>query len=59
MKVKNCFISWSRLEWVAIPFFRGSSGPRDGIQVSLHFRQILYYLSHLGSWYKVTLLSKF
>ena len=32
-------------EWVAIAFFRGSSQPRDWIQVSLlHCRQILYHL---------------
>ena len=33
------------LEWVAIPFSRGSSWPRNQIQVS----HILYCLSHLGS----------
>ena len=33
------------LEWVAIPFSRGSSQPRDQI---LHYRWILYYLSHQG-----------
>ena len=33
------------LEWVAIPFSRGSSWPRD----LLHFRQILYLLSYQGS----------
>ena len=36
------------LEWVAFPFFRGSSQPRDQTQVS-HCRQILYQLSHRGS----------
>ena len=39
------------LEWVAIPFFRGSSPPRDQTQVSCIScmgRQILYHLSHLG-----------
>ena len=35
------------LEWVAIPFFRGSSWPRDGINPGLpHCKQILYSLSH-------------
>ena len=37
------------LEWVAIPFSRGSSWPRDRTQVFLKYRQILYRLSHLGS----------
>ena len=35
------------LEWVAIPFFRGSSRPRDQTRVShLHCRWIFYHLSH-------------
>ena len=37
------------LEWVAIPFSRGSSWPRDWTQVSWVSRQILYLLSHEGS----------
>ena len=37
------------LEWVAIPFSRGSSQPRDRTQVYPHCRQILYPLSHQGS----------
>ena len=41
------------LEWVAFPFSRGSSQPRDGTQRSnpglLHCRWILYHLSHQGS----------
>ena len=47
------------LEWVAFPFFRGSSQPRDRTGVSCiagrsnpglpHCRQILYELSHKGS----------
>ena len=36
------------LEWVAIPFSRGSSQPRDWIQVS-HCRRILYCLSYQRS----------
>ena len=40
-------------EWVAIPFFRGSSQPRDQTWVSnlslLHYKQILYHLRHQGS----------
>ena len=35
------------LEWVAMPS-RGSSGPRNGTQVS-NCRQILYHLSHVSS----------
>ena len=34
------------LEWVAIPFSRGSSQPRD--QILLYCRRILYQLSHKG-----------
>ena len=37
------------LEWVAIPFSRGSSQPRDQTQGLLLCRQILYHLSHQGS----------
>ena len=40
------------LEWVAIPFSKGSSWPRDRTHtsyVSYIGRQILYPLSHLGS----------
>ena len=37
------------LEWVAVPFSRGSAQTRDRTQVSLHCRQILYQLSHKGS----------
>ena len=37
------------LEWVAIPFSRGSSQSRDRTYVSCIGRQILYPLSHLGS----------
>ena len=33
------------LEWVAMPFSRGSSWPRDRTRF-LHCRQILYHLSH-------------
>ena len=36
------------LEWVAIPFSRGSSKPREWTQVS-HIVGILYQLSHKGS----------
>ena len=38
-------------EWVAIPFSRGSSRPRDPTWVYLPYRQILYYLNHRGSPY--------
>ena len=37
------------LEWVALPFSRGSSQPRDWIQVSHICGRILYQLSHKGS----------
>ena len=41
------------LKWVAFPFSRGSSQPRDQTQVSNpdlpHCRQILYQLSYKGS----------
>ena len=37
------------LEWVATPFSRGSSQPRDRTQVSHIARRILYQLSHQGS----------
>ena len=37
------------LEWVAIPFSRGSSRPRDRAQVSCIGRWILHRLSHQGS----------
>ena len=38
------------LEWIAIPFSRRSSQPRDQTQLFLlHCRQILYHLSHKGS----------
>ena len=36
-------------EWVAIPFSRGSSQPRDWTHVSCIGRQVLYWLSHQGS----------
>ena len=36
------------LEWVAFPFSRGYSQPRDQTQVP-HCRKILYQLSHKGS----------
>ena len=37
------------LEWVAVPFSRGSSQPRDWAHVSCIGKQILYHLNHLGS----------
>ena len=38
------------LEWVAYPFSRASSQPRDGMNPGLrHCRRILYQLSHKGS----------
>ena len=37
------------LQWVAIPFYRGSSQPRGETQVSRTGWQILYHLSHQGS----------
>ena len=37
------------LEWVAFPFFRGSSHPRDRTQVSHIAGGYLYQLSHKGN----------
>ena len=37
------------LEWVAFPFFRGSSQPRDQTQVSCIASGFFYQLSHKGS----------
>ena len=37
------------LEWVAIPFSRGSSRPRERTCVSCTGRQILYHLTQQGS----------
>ena len=37
------------LEWVAIPFSKGFSQPRDGTLVSCIAGQFFYCLSHLGS----------
>ena len=37
------------LEWIAFPFSRGSSQPRDSNPGLPHRRQILYQLSHQGS----------
>ena len=36
-------------EWVAFPFSRGSSQPRDQTQVSYIAGRFLYQLSHQGS----------
>ena len=38
------------LEWVASPFSRGSFLTQGLNLQILHCRQILYYLSYLGSW---------
>ena len=46
------------LEWVAIPFSKDSSRPRDWTQVFQTWRQILYHLSHLGSPKKTKHLKK-
>ena len=37
------------LEWVAIPFFQGSSRSRDQTHVSCIGRRVLYHKRHLGS----------
>ena len=45
------------LEWVAMPFPRGSCWPRDQTQNLFHCKQILYHLSHqvnLGSLSRYT-----
>ena len=39
------------LEWVAFPFSKGSSQPRDRTCVSCIVRQILYCLSHQSPYY--------
>ena len=45
------------LEWVAIPFSRGSSWP--GIELGLlHCRQILYHLSHQGNPFQSQIIPK-
>ena len=41
------------LEWVAFPFSRGSSQPRDLTQVSCIVGWILYQLSHKGRLWKL------
>ena len=38
------------LEWVAVSYSRGSSQPRDWTPDLPNFRQILFHLSHQGSW---------
>ena len=43
-------------EWIAIPFSRGSSWPRGSNPGLLHYKQILYCLSHQGSWAKSEIL---
>ena len=48
------------LQWVAISFSRGTSWPRDQTRMAVsyiagslvRFSQILYQLSHQGSWFK-------
>ena len=45
------------LEGVAIPFFKGSSVPRDQSWVSCNCGQILYCLSHQGSSSRVYFIS--
>jgi len=42
------------LEWVAVPFSKGSSQPRDQIQVSCIAGGFFYQLSHQGSQLKMT-----
>ena len=47
-------------EWIAMPFSRGSSRPRDRTHVSYSGRLILYPLSHLGSpshWHLICIYS--
>ena len=45
------------LEWVAIPFFRGSSQPGDWTQVTCIAGRFFYHLSHWRSPILVTALS--
>ena len=44
------------LEWVTIPFSRGSSRSRDRTHISCTGRQVLHHLSHLGSSYEAASL---
>ena len=46
----------SILEWVAIPFSRGSSRPRDQTRVSCISRKMLY---HCATWEAQMLLRRF
>ena len=41
------------LEWLANPFFRGPPWARDQIHTLLHYKQILYHLSHFVKWHKI------
>ena len=47
--------TWLLEKWVAIPFSRQSSRPRDCTRVSCIVRWILYCLSHQGNWLTRTL----
>ena len=47
-KIVHGILQAGILEWIAFPFSRGSSEPRDQTQVS-HCRRLLYQLSHRGS----------
>ena len=47
--------TWLLEKWIAIPFSRQSSRPRDWARVSCIVRWILYCLSHQGSWLTRTL----
>ena len=47
------------LQWVAVPFSRGSSQPRDQTQVSLHCRWILYQLRYQGMIIHVAIVYSF
>ena len=53
------FLNKERIpEWVAIPFFRGSSLTQGLNPGFLHYRQILYHLSHQGSQIRQNYITK-
>ena len=56
--VHSCLLRARILEWVAIPFSKGSYQPRNWIQVSCIAGRFFYHLSHLGSPYS-TLFSSY
>ena len=57
--ISTSFLNKERIpEWVAIPFFRGSSLTQGLNPGFLHYRQILYHLSHQGSQIRQNYITK-